>query len=252
VSRVPDGPWFNPIAEFLGPAYLRNAFTKGTAQEVAFLVDALALEPGMRVLDAGCGPGRHAIALAQRGIEVLGIDLSPDFVALAQAAANDLPATFRVQDVRALDDESAFDAVICLCQGGFGLLGGGDDELGVIAKFARALKPNGSLALTAFSAYFVVRHLEPGERFDADAGVNHERATVRGPDGREQPFDLWTTCYTPRELRLLAESAGLAVDGVFGVHPGRYAREAPSVDAPEHLLLAHRTGSGVSHDPAAL
>ena len=61
-----------------------QAFTTGTEQEVDFLVDALGLEPGMRVLDAGCGPGRHALALARRGIEVVGVDLSPDFVALAR------------------------------------------------------------------------------------------------------------------------------------------------------------------------
>jgi SAM-dependent methyltransferase len=242
----PAGPWFNEVAAFLGTAYLRNAFKKGTEQEVAFLVDALGLEPGMRVLDAGCGPGRHSIALAQRGISVVGIDLSPDFVALARDAATDLPAEFRVQDVRDLDDDAAFDAVVCLCQGGFGLLGGGDDELAVIGRFARALEPGGRLALSAFSSYFVVRHLEPDEHFEPDAGVNHEVATVRDADGVERPFDLWTTCYTPRELRLLAADAGLTVDGVFGVHPGHYGRAAPSLDAPEHLLLAHRPEPGVS------
>src|SRR5262245_43465700 len=98
---TPERGWFNPLAEFLGLAYLKNAFTYGTAQEVEFLVDALHLQPGMRVLDVGCGPGRHAKALSERGIDVTGIDLSPDFVALAREAAPD--ATFRVQDVRDLD-----------------------------------------------------------------------------------------------------------------------------------------------------
>src|ERR671919_1309651 len=98
---VPSGPWFNEIARFLGPAYLRNAFTKGTEQEVEFLVDALGLGPGQRVLDVGCGPGRHALALGRLGIEAVGVDLSPDFVELARAAAADeeLPATFHVLDV---------------------------------------------------------------------------------------------------------------------------------------------------------
>ncbi len=237
-----DGPpnehWFNPLAAFVGDAYLRNAFTKGTVQEVDFLVDALSLRAGDHVLDAGCGPGRHAIELASRGIEVTGIDVSPEFLAIARAAAVDLPATFEERDVRTLDTQHEYDAVVCLCQGGFGLLGGRADE-DVIARFARALKPNGRLALTAFSSYFVVRHLEPAETFDAATGVNHELATVRDNEGNERPFDLWTTCFTPRELRLLAERAGLAVDGVFGVSPGAYRRTAPSLDAPEHLLLAH-------------
>ncbi len=237
---VPDGPWFNEIAAFAGPAYLRNAFTKGTEQEVEFLVDALDLQPGARVLDAGCGPGRHALALARRGIAVVGVDLSPEFVALARAKAGDLPVEFRTGDVRSLTYASEFDAVLCLCQGGFGLLGGGDDELAVVERFATSLRPGGRLALAAFSSYFVVRHLEAGETFDSDTGVNHERAEVRDAQGTTREFDLWTTCYTPRELRLLAQRAGLTVDAVYGVPPGRYGRTAPSLDAPEHLLLAHR------------
>lgn len=240
---MPSGPWFNPVAEFLGPAYLRNAFTKGTVQEVDFLVDALGLQPGMQVLDAGCGPGRHALELGRRGIAVVGVDASPDFVALARAEAEGLPVEFHETDVRTITYADAFDAVICLCQGGFGLLGGDDDEIDVVGRFATALRPGGRLALSAFSSYFVVRHLEPDEHFEADRGVNHEHAVVRDATGSERTFDLWTTCYTPRELRLVAARAGLVVDGVFGVHPGRYAREPPSIDVPEHLLVAHRPDS---------
>jgi SAM-dependent methyltransferase len=234
--------WFNPLAAFVGPAYLRNAFTKGTVQEVDFLVDALGLLPGMRVLDAGCGPGRHALELGRRGIAVVGVDTSPDFLALAREAAGDLPVEFHEADVREITYTDAFDAVICLCQGGFGLLGGDEREIDVVARFAAALRPGGRLALSAFSSYFVVRHLEAGERFDADTGVNHEHAIVRDAGGVERTFDLWTTCFTPRELRLVAARAGLVIDGVLGVQPGRYAREPPSIDVPEHLLLAHRPG----------
>jgi 2-polyprenyl-3-methyl-5-hydroxy-6-metoxy-1,4-benzoquinol methylase len=242
---VPEDAWFNELAAFLGPAYLRNAFTKGTEQEIAFLVDELDLRAGMHVLDAGCGPGRHALALARRGITVTGVDLSPDFIELARAAADDelLPIRFDVMDVRALTFDQAFDAVLCLCQGGFGLLGGGADEEAVMDRFATALKPGGRLALSAFSAAFVLRHLEPGETFDLDRGVNHERAVLKNADGSERTFDLWTTCYTPRELRLLARAARLEVDVVYGVTPGRYARTAPNLDAPEHLLIAHRAAS---------
>src|SRR5207244_12344322 len=98
----PDDGWFDELAEFLGPAYLRNAFTYGTEQEVAFLCERLLLREGSRVLDLGCGPGRHSLAMARRGIEVVGIDHSETFVALAQEAGakEGLNVECRVQDVR--------------------------------------------------------------------------------------------------------------------------------------------------------
>jgi SAM-dependent methyltransferase len=236
----PDGPWFNEVAEFLGTAYLRNAFTKGTEQEVEFLVGQLGLEAGDRVLDVGCGPGRHSLALARRGIETHGVDLSPDFVDLARQAAkeDDLPATFAVQDVRTLEIDSTYDAVICLCQGGFGLLGGDDAE--VVGRIAAAIRPGGHLALTAFSAPFALRWLEDGEEFDPATGVLHETATVRNEVGEERAFDLWTTCFTPRELTLTALRAGLTVDGVHGVKPGGYRTGRPTLEHPELLLFARR------------
>ncbi|MCU1426654.1 MAG: Methyltransferase domain, partial [Actinomycetia bacterium] len=83
-------------------------------------------------------------------------------------------------------------------------------------------------------------HLEAHDTFDPATGVNHEHALLRDPDGQEREFDLWTTCFTPRELRLLAERAGLTVDAVYGVTPGAYGTNPPSLDLPESLLLAHR------------
>ena len=71
----------------MGEAYLRYSFTKGTAQEVDHIVRALRLSSGDRVLDVGCGPGRHAHELAQRGIAVHGIDISDRFVEIARAEA---------------------------------------------------------------------------------------------------------------------------------------------------------------------
>jgi SAM-dependent methyltransferase len=241
MEPAPDGTWFDEIAAFLGPAYLRNAFTKGTEQEVDFLVEVLGLAPGDRVLDVGCGPGRHALALARRGMAVLGVDASDSFVALARdaARAEGLDARFEVLDVRAMQREDEFEAAICLCQGGFGLLGG-RDEIDVFGRIVRAVAPGGGLALSAFHAPFAVRHLEVGETFDAATGVLHERATVRDPTGAEREFDLWTTCFTARELELLADGAGMQEVAVHGVAPGRYRAAPPDLDAPELLLVARR------------
>jgi SAM-dependent methyltransferase len=239
MTSLPEPGWFNPLAEFLGPAYLRNAFTYGTAQEINFLVDALGLESGMRVLDVGCGPGRHSLELARRGITAHGVDLSPTFIELAReaAAVEALPATFDVADVRDLESIGDFDALICLCQGGFGLLAGAEDAQ-LLRDLAAHVNPGGRLAISAFSSYFAVRWLEADDTFDLVTGVNHERATLRDERGVEQQFDLWTTCFTAKELRLLAQTAELEVDAIHGVTPGDYGARPPAFDRPELLLLA--------------
>ena len=229
-----DGRFFEAVASHAGAAYLRYSFTRGTEQEVDFLWDTLGLRAGARVLDVGCGPGRHVEALAGRGAEVVGVDISETFLRLVNRG-HPVRADARSLPLR----PSSFDAALSLCQGGFGLLGGVDDGL-VLGEVAGALRPGGVVAVSAFSAYFATRHLEEGERFDADTGVNHERAVVRDEAGVEREFDLWTTCFTPRELRLLAAAAGLRPTGLWAVAPGAYARRAPDLDHPEFLLVAAR------------
>ena len=232
------GTWFTEVADFLGPAYLRYSFTKGTEQEVDFLVDVLDLQPGRhRVLDVGCGPGRHAHALARRGIEVHGVDISETFIDLARKEAP-ARATFSVADARALEFAGEFDAVISLCQGGFGLVG--DDDGQVVAGMARAAKPAGigRVVFSAFSAYFMLRFLEDHDAFDADRGVNTERTTLKNEAGEERDAVLHTSCFTPRELRLLCERSGLAVEHLWSVTPGAYTRSAPTTDSPEFLTVA--------------
>jgi SAM-dependent methyltransferase len=247
-GRVTDGAGrdhWEDLAERLGRAYLRYSFTKGTRQEVDFLVGALGLESGMRVLDVGCGPGRHSHELARRGIEAVGVDISERFVALAaEHAPRDAAgsATFLRCDARDLPFGDEFDAVISLCQGGMGL--GGDDpiagDLAVLHGVRRADRPGGRVAVSAFNAYFQVRWLEDHDTFDAATGVNHETTEIRDESGARHDAELWTTCSTPRELRLLVERAGLSVDAVHSVEPGRYAANPPAIDTPELLVLAHR------------
>lgn len=230
--------WFEPIAEHLGSAYLRYSFTKGTVQEIDFVVETLKLGPGDRVLDVGCGPGRHAHELARRGIIVHGIDISQRFIDLATAGAP-AGATFERLDARALTFHEEFDAAICLCQGAFGLMTEPGENEAVLSGIASALKPGGTLALSAFSSYFAVKYHEAAT-FDAATGVNHERTEVRDEAGVASEVDLWTTCFTPRELRLMCNRVGLDVVDLWSVEPGDYRPVPPSTETAEFLVIARR------------
>ena len=237
-----DAHWFESVARYLGDSYLKYSFTKGTKQEIDFLVEALPLVGGDRVIDIGCGPGRHCNELAIRGYKAFGIDISATFIEQASASAVE-GASFRRLDARLLQDEielhGKFDVAICLCQGAFGVMLDDSDDLDVLRGAAAVLRAGGLLALSAFNSYFSIRH-HTDAQFDVDRGVSHERTVLRNPAGEEMETDLWTGCYTPRELRMACSIVGLEVVRIYGVEPGKYGLIEPSVDLPEYLLVARK------------
>ena len=237
--------WFEPIADHLSEAYLRYSFTYGTENEVSCLYDLLGLSPGDRLLDVGCGPGRHSHLFAEREIDVLGLDISNEFIKLANKENS--KANFLRQDVREMDFEEEFDAVVSMCQGGFGLLcdpessiDDPDMDLKALENMARALKPGGKLALSAFSAYFQIQYLGDNDNFDALTGVNRENTEIMNREGEKKEAVTWTTCFTPRELRLMSEKVGLLVKNIWSVTPIDYKLLPCDIKNPEFLLLAEK------------
>ena len=199
-------------------------------------------------MDAGIFRGEVARAgarlldeLARRGLLVHGIDVSQRFVDLANESAP-AGATFERMDARDLPLDDQFDAVICLCQGAFGLMTANGDDERVLAGMARSLRVGGRLALSAFNAYYAVKYFaatdDDSVTFDAATGVNHERTEVRNESGEPKAVDLWTGCYTPRELRVVCRVAGLVVDSISSVEPGSYSLAAPNTETAEFLVLA--------------
>ena len=238
----PGDPYFTSVAERLGTEYLKYSFTKGTAQEVQFILDVLQLPSEARLLDVGCGPGRHAIALAEAGLHVTGVDVSPRFLEIAREAGTERGLGGRLSlfecDARQMPFDDEFDAVISICQGAFGLMGDGDGL--VLRRIMEAAKPGGRVLLTAFSAYYEARMGRDAATIDVDRGLVHERSSISTENGGQDEVDLWTGVYTPRELRLLALGVGLVPEDVWSVEPGDFVRRPPDLDHPEFMLSARK------------
>jgi cyclopropane fatty-acyl-phospholipid synthase-like methyltransferase len=84
-----NGDFYEEIGDFLKENYLNYGFTKGTIQEIDFLVELMDLQESDRILDMGCGPGRHSLELARRGYHPVGIDISSEFIKYANQVAVD-------------------------------------------------------------------------------------------------------------------------------------------------------------------
>ena len=236
--------WFEDLASHMKTAYLRYSFTKGTVQEVDFILESTGAVVGSSFIDVGCGPGRHSLELARRGMRVCGIDVSQDFIEIARRHASDeslSDADFIRLDARSLQNEQSlhaqFDFAICLCQGAFGLMVDDRQDVEILKGIRKCLKPNGVVMLSAFNAYFSVKHHGDAE-FDAQRGVSHETTDIRNDSGEVKSVDLWTGCYTPRELRLVFDLAGFDMSSMSSVEPGHYSAAECSTELPEFLVIA--------------
>ncbi len=133
------GPW--------GEVQARGYREEETRRQVDFLVSALRLEQGARVLDTSCGVGGHCIELARRGYEATGIDFNGSALAIAANAAADAGVTprFVEMDIRQLQEREAYDAAFSFWTS-FGYFSD-EDNLDVASRFADALKPGGRLLI---------------------------------------------------------------------------------------------------------
>lgn len=103
--------------------------------------------PGSRLLDAGCGTGRCALALARKGYRVTGVDASPDLLweARRKTAPEELALIFEREDLLSLAAQAAFDGI--LCRGVLNDLLDDASRQEIFRVFARALRPAGVLLL---------------------------------------------------------------------------------------------------------
>lgn len=208
--------------------YEETLRSEDTPAQVDFLERELQMTAPMRILDVGCGHGRHANELSARGHTVVGVDLVQGFldVAAEEARRRGLSTQFLRGDARALPWEAEFDRVICL----FDVLGffREEDNLAVLRGVARAMKPGGMFCLDVRNRDTMVRHLPPTtvlekgrdlmidrHHFDTVTGrLVDQRIIVRDGVTKSLPFSIRLYCYT--EISALLGSVGLSVLRAYG------------------------------------
>jgi len=207
-----------------------------TEAEAGFIADALDLCAGDEVLDVACGTGRHAIALANRGMQVTGIDFNAAALELAAVAADGCtPAPrFVKSDMRCLRFRDRFDAAYCFWTS-FGYFEDESHDLVVAKRIAEALRPGGRFLLDLQVTETILPRFEPGHSELLDAAGSRELREQRKLDhatgrveadwifieeGRSESWHSSIRLYSYHELCALLREAGFARFEAFDTQTG--------------------------------
>ncbi len=199
-------------------------------QDAEFIARALGLKKGSSVLDLGCGQGRHAVALAMRGLEVTGLDLSGFLLGKAKELAqiNEVEVSWVHRDMRKTSGLGPFDACICMSTA-FGYFDDDEDEK-VVRGVHSVLKEDGMFMLDIENPFPLVKRMPfdtwreahgqaTCESVDLDALKSRFVARrVRRPTagGRFEVPTSSVRVYYPHEVYALLERCGFEVEGLFG------------------------------------
>jgi SAM-dependent methyltransferase len=243
------------IHEFFDATYVRHLRAQWsdalTRKQVAFVVEALGLRRGSRVLDVPCGFGRHARLLARRGMQVVGVDLSPAMLAEARRGGAAPRLTFVRGDMRRLDYEGEFEAVVNLYTS-FGYFSP-RENLDVLRRMARALRPGGRILIDHRDRDRDARL--PGRWWDrlpdgtlSLQAVRLDRRTGRwsgawtfvSPRGRRSVREIHHYVYTLAQWRRMFRAAGLRLTAAWSDYGQPYRRGL----GPRLLVAGERLSVG--------
>ncbi|HDQ72135.1 MAG TPA: class I SAM-dependent methyltransferase [Chloroflexi bacterium] len=237
-------------------------------QLVNFVEHVCELSPGQRILDLGCGGGDQAKVFAQKGYEVVGVDIAPSLIAYAreQFEREGLAGTFVVGDMRdigAIDDTDAgpfpdsFDACVLL-SGTFGFFGEEEDRE-ILRAIRRTLKDGGRV----FVNFLVPKEFNGREKtwsetddgwnlretcFDAETSTYHSRTFIVRKDGviikpRPEPgyhAEETIRCYTIPEMQKMLVVADLRYVASYSSRRLALPPQPLAPDTARNVVVAER------------
>ena len=185
---------------------------------------------GKTVLDLCCGPGRHSISLAKRGIQVTGVDRTAFFLEKAKekAQAEKVSVEWVLEDMRNFIRQNAYDLVLNMFTS-FGYFDDKQEDLKVLQHIHQSLKSGGACVLEMMGKEILARIFQPTgsdelpdgsilvqrrEIFDDWSRIRNEWILLK--EGKATSFKFHHTLYSGQELKDRFIQAGFSKVKLFG------------------------------------
>ncbi len=233
--------WYESLFENYGEKYDKETFTQGTLGECDFIEAELKSDKTLKILDVGCGTGRHTIELSKRGYNVTGIDLSESQLVRAKEKAdnNSLKIDFQKQDARNLPFTKEYDVAIMLCEGGFPLMETDEMNYEILKSVTKSLKEHGKFIFTTLNGLFRLYHsIEElcasttgdgnatyrSNTFDLMTFRDHNTTEFEDDFGNKKTLECNERYYVPGEITWLLKSLGYIKIDIYGATLGAFSR----------------------------
>ncbi len=234
--------WYEELYENYAHKYDKECFVQGTMGECDFIEEEIKHDKSLKIIDIGCGTGRHTIELTKRGYNVIGIDLSEPLIKRAREKAQEqgLAIDFQKQDARNLSFDGEFDLAIMLCEGGFSLMETDEMNFEILKNATKALKSKGKLIFTTLNGLFPLFHSvkefyesvhKEGQAqckdcsFDLMTFRDHNTTVIEDDSGNKKELKSNERYYVPSEITWLLKTLGYKRIDIFGAKLGAYSRK---------------------------
>ncbi|HNR44743.1 MAG TPA: class I SAM-dependent methyltransferase [Methanofastidiosum sp.] len=244
--------WYEELFQNYAETYETEVYTKGTMGEIDFIEKEIKKDKSKKIIDIGCGTGRHSIELARRGYTVTGIDLSECMLEMAKQKAKEakVKVEFIKADARYLKFEKEFDLALIICEGGFSLMETDEMNYMVLQSASRSLKQKGKLILNTLNGLFPLFHSVKdfinSNSFDGKSQENtFDLMTFRDKhiieitddDGNTKKIKCDERYYVPSEITWLLKSLGFEKVGICGCKLGAFSRDDKLTTEDYEMLI---------------